>query len=200
MVISTLRKNVHRFNIVGFTDIKEDAEAFLGIPCLGNDDVLAEIATRSLNYLALLGIGIVRQADIDKRVALQKRLNALGFLSATVVSPLAIVNEEVFIGAGTVVFDGAVINCGSTVGKCAIINSGAIVEHDCRIGEHVHIAPGVTLCGSVEIGDKSCIGAGSTVVQNVSIAPGCMVGAGSLVLGNIKESGTYVGSPVRRIQ
>ena len=43
------------------------------------------------------------------------------------------------------------------------------------------------------------VGAGVTVSNNVSICEECMIGAGTVIVKDIKESGTYVGVPARKI-
>ena len=66
-------------------------------------------------------------------------------------------------------------------------------------GDYVHIAVGSHLCGTVSVGDGTWIGAGATVSNNVFICPDCMIGAGAVIVNDIRESGTYVGVPARRI-
>ena len=45
------------------------------------------------------------------------RLVGMGFRLPAVISPHAVVNEDVKIGDGTVILDGAVINPGARIGK-----------------------------------------------------------------------------------
>ena len=94
---------------------------------------------------------------------------------------------------------GAVINPGVRIGKGCIINTCSSMDHDCVVGDYVHIAVGSHLCGTVSVGDGTWIGAGATVSNNVSICSDCMIGAGAVVIKDIKESGTYVGVPAKRI-
>ena len=47
---------------------------------------------------------------------LQREIRALGF-ARLVVSPGAVLNEEVALGAGTAVFDGAVVDGGTVAGS-----------------------------------------------------------------------------------
>ena len=73
------------------------------------------------------------------------------------------------------------------------------MDHDCEVGDYVHISVGSHLCGTVSVGSGTWIGAGATVSNNVSICPNCMIGAGAVVIKEIKESGTYVGVPAKRV-
>lgn len=117
----------------------------------------------------------------------------------TLIHPDAVVAEDVVVGKGTVVMAGAVINPGTHLGKGCIINTCSSVDHDCTVGDFVHVAVGSHLCGTVNVGDGTWIGAGATVSNNVSICSDCMIGAGAVIVDDIKESGTYVGVPARRI-
>lgn len=140
----------------------------------------------------IIGIG---NAGVRKRIQESVDENKL----ATLIHPDAVVAEDVLIGTGTAVMAGAVINPGTRIGKGCIINTCSSVDHDCVVGDYVHIAVGSHLCGTVTVGDGTWIGAGATVSNNVSICSDCMIGAGAVIVNDIKESGTYVGVPARRI-
>jgi len=194
VVVGVLKK-LH-FEIVGYTD-PQDRGTILGMPYLGNDDILAEFASRRSDCGAVLGLGKIDASPTRRR--LQAEVEALGFEFPVIVSPHAVVNEEVALGPGTVVFDGAVINSGATTGRSCIINTNSTVEHDCRLGENVHIASGSIVSGGVSIGADCMIGAGSTIVQDVTMCPDCLIGAGSTVIRDIAAPGIYAGNPARRI-
>ena len=50
------------------------------------------------------------------------------------------------------------------------------------------------------VGNMCLIGAGAIVVDKISICDNAIIGAGSVVIQDIKDSGTYVGSPAKRIK
>lgn len=140
----------------------------------------------------IIGIG---NAGVRKRI----QVSIPDEKMATLIHPDAVVADDVVIGAGTVVMAGAVINPGARIGKGCIINTCSSVDHDCEIGDYVHIAVGSHLCGTTFVGNETWIGAGAIVSNNVSICPNCMIGAGAVVIKEIKESGTYVGVPAKRV-
>lgn len=140
----------------------------------------------------IIGIG---NADVRKQIQESIPDEKLD----TLIHPDAVVAEDVVIGKGTVVMAGAVINPGVRIGKGCIINTCSSVDHDCEVGDYVHIAVGSHLCGTVTVGDGTWIGAGATVSNNVSICSDCMIGAGAVIVNDIRENGTYVGVPGRRI-
>ncbi|KAA0890488.1 acetyltransferase [Oryzomonas rubra] len=195
VLICVLKKS--GYDIAGYTD-RQDKGLILGAPYLGDDSILAEMIRKDAACRAIIGIGKIDASD--RRIRLQNELLALGYEFPPVVSPHAVVNEEVRLGAGTAVLDGVVVNSGSQIGRACILNTNSTVEHDCRIGDNVHIAPGVTLSGGVGVGDNCLIGTGANVIQGVGICPNCLIGAGSTVVKDITIPGTYVGNPAKRIR
>ncbi len=195
VIISILKKN-GRFDIAGFTDITEKPK-ILCIPYLGKDDSLYSLYKNGVEN-CVIGIGQIKTSVIRKEI--HEKVKMIGFELPAIISPQAIVNEEVAIGEGTVVMDGVVINSGTRIGECSIINTKASIDHDCRIGNFTHIAPGVTLSGEVEIGDDVLIGTGSSVIQGIKIANGCLISAGSSVQSSITERGIYRGIPAKLIK
>lgn len=86
-----------------------------------------------------------------------------------------------------------------------------LTENECRIttlvhpnavvGSDVSIGAGtVVMAGTVQVEEHTWIGAGAVISDNVVICKECMIGAGAVVVKDIKESGTYVGVPARKIK
>jgi len=192
-VIINILKKLDMFDIIGYSDINNNGE-ILGIKYLGNDEILSEIILDYKNCNAVIGIGNISISDLRKRVYV--KVKKLGFEFPPVISPNAIINEDVTIGEGTVVFDGAIINNSSKIGKCAIINTSSIIEHDCNVGDFVHITPCSILSYGVNIGNDSFIGSGTVVIHNLKITNNCLIGSGSIVIKNILKKGKYWGIPV----
>ena len=116
------------------------------------------------------------------------------------IHPNAVVASTAKLGIGTVVMAGAVINADAQIGRGVIVNTCSSVDHDCVIGDYCHIAVGAHLCGTVQVGSSTWIGAGATASNNLTICSDCMIGAGAVVIKDIKEQGTYIGVPARRIK
>ncbi|MHC5060129.1 MAG: acetyltransferase [Planctomycetota bacterium] len=198
VVISILKK-LNDYNIIGYTDVKDRGE-LSGVSFLGCDDVLKEIKKKFPECAAVIGMGMVSADDALKRVEIFQLLKSHCFKMPAVISPDAIVNEDVEIGSGTVIIDGVVINSGTTIGNGAILNTRCSVDHDCEVRDFTHIGPGATLCGSVRVGEGVLVGAGSVVCQNKSIGDNCIIGAGAVVVEDCIDSGTYVGVPVSQVK
>ncbi len=129
----------------------------------------------------------------------QKELQLAGCKIAIVKHPSAIVSPFSKLGVGTVVMAGAVINPFSSIGDACIINTNSVVEHDCILDDSVHICPGSFLAGGVKVGTDVSIGIGSSIKQLVTICENVVIGAGTVIVDDISESGTYVGTPSRKL-
>ena len=118
----------------------------------------------------------------------------------TLIHPQSVISRRVTIGKDTVVMAVAIVNSDTKIGEGCIINTGASVDHDCSIGDFVHVSVGAHVAGTVTIGNGTWVGAGATVSNNIEICEVCMIGAGALVIKNIKENGTYIGVPVKKMK
>ena len=198
VVISILHK-LKRYRILGYTD-RQDRGSVLGIPFLGSDCELNALANGDETIAAVLGVGQVGlgNARCELWTKLQSELPSQLF--PVIVSPAAVINDDVSFGDGVVVMDGTIINVGARLGRGAIANTNSTIEHDVILEDWVHVAPGATISGGATVGRFSMVGAGATVIEGIKIASSCMVGAGSVVVNDITEPGTYVGCPARRIK
>lgn len=166
-------ERMHKFNIVGYTDIEEHPSRYR---YLGTDDEL-ESLYRSGVRKAILGIGYLGKGDVRRR--LYNRLKDIGFELPIIVDPSAIVSETATIDEGTFIGKGAIINTESVIGKSVIVNTKALIEHECSIGDFSHVAVGATVCGQVKVGKNTLVGANSTIIQCVEVGDNQIVPAGT---------------------
>ena len=178
--------------VVGFLDDQADlADTFIGYPLLG-------LVKDYSNYkdTAEFVIAIGNQGIREKIAA---RLWDVRWYTA--IHPSAVRSDiQVRVGEGTVIMANAVINSACQIGRHCIINSGAVVEHDNQIADFVHVSVGAKLAGTVSVGKASWIGVGATVSNNLTICSNCIIGAGAVVVDDIKEAGTYVGVPAKKME
>jgi len=196
-IVITILKKTNKYKITGYTDC-EDKGQILGINYLGDDSILIELKSKNKNCTAVIGVGSVKVDE--KRKIIKEKLERLGFELPVIISPEAIINEEVEIGRGTVVMDGAIIDSGSKIMEAVIINKSSTIGHDCIIGNYTHVALGATLGGSVEVGENCLIGIGANIIQYVKITKDCLIGAGATVVNDILEPGNYIGIPAKKIK
>ncbi len=170
------------YKIAGVVDLNCNYKSkILGIPVIGNDDILPKIFDSGIKN-AFVAIGSISDCSLRKKLC--KKVKQIGFRLPVISHTKSVIANDVQIGEGTFIAPGAVINAGTKVGRNSIINTSASVDHDCRIGDFVHIAPGVTLCGEVEVGNETHIGVGANVIQCIKIGKRRFIKAGSLVKSN----------------
>ena len=166
----------------------------MGVPVLGGDDLLPEIADQGARhfFVGLGGIG-----DNGPRIRLFELATEYGLKPIDIIHSRAIISPSAELGQGASVMAGALINSCAQLGTNVIVNTGAIVEHDCIIGDHVHIATGGRLSGMVRVGSQAHIGAGATVIQDIGIGEKAIVGAGAVVIRDVPPNVTVVGCPAQ---
>ncbi len=122
-----------------------------------------------------------------------------GWPLATLISPHATIGIGADVTPGTVVGHHAHVGPMARIGAGCIINTAALVEHESVVGDFCHVSVNATVAGRCKIGAGVYLGAGSTVIHNCELADNVTVGAGGVVIASLTEAGTYVGSPVRKL-
>lgn len=193
-VIINILKKLQKFEIIGYVDLI-DKNLILGIKYLGTDEVLEKWYKWGVRNVA---IGIGQNGLNSKRFQIIKICEEIGFNIPNIISPTAIINQNIKLGKGNQILDGVIINSGTIISDYNIINTGAIIEHDVSIGNYCHIAPGVIIGGEVKIGNYTMVGLGAKVKPGIYITDNCMIGAGGLVIKALSEPGIYIGIPVKK--
>ena len=116
------------------------------------------------------------------------------------IHPSAIISDSAQLSEGIAIMPNTVINSKSKIGLGAIINTSTSIDHENIIGDFVHVSPGCHLGGQVSIDNMCWLGIGCNVINNIKICEECIIGAGSTIIKDIKKSGTYVGTPIRRVE
>lgn len=165
----------------------------LGIPVLGDDDLLPKLRDRSSR--AFVGVGGVR--DNGPRRRLYDLVRSVGYEVVRTVHPSAVISPSAELGEGATILANAVVSTGSRLGDDVLVNTGAVVDHDCIIADHVHIATGAQLAGGVVVGAEAHIGLGAVVREGVRIGRRVVVGAGAVVVTDVPDGTTVVGMPAR---
>ena len=190
-VVADIALKQNKYKEILFLDDNPKSDSCMGIPVAGSSTY--EDITLEDEVIVAIGNPSIRQR-------LQEQYAERGLKLATLIHPQAVIGTNVRIGEGTVIMAGAVINPDAAIGKGVIINTGATVDHDDVIGDYAHISVGAHIAGTVTVGKSTWVGAGAVVSNNVCICDNVMIGAGAVVIRDIKEPGTYVGVPVRKIR
>ena len=191
-VVADIAMNLGTYEKISFFDDNEEIKTVLGFPCKGKV-CLVEQEDRKCHVVVAIGNAVIRERMLEWVLE-------LGFEVPVLVHPNAVVAGDVTIGKGSVIMAGAVVNSGTEAGKGVIINTACSVDHDCRLDDYSHVSVGAHLAGTVHVGKRTWIGAGAVISNNVSVCADVMVGAGAAVVKDIKESGTYVGVPAKKLK
>ena len=119
---------------------------------------------------------------------------------ATLVDPSVLYSNSVKIGEGAIVCAGTIITVNVNIGDHVIVNLDCTIGHDAVIDDFVTIYPSVNVSGNVLIGECSELGTGTQIIQGKKVISNTIIGAGAIVVKDCIESGTYVGSPAKKIK
>lgn len=106
---------------------------------------------------------------------------------------------NIVIGEGSIICAGSTLTTNIHIGKHCHLNLNTTIGHDCVIGDYFTTAPAVNISGNCTIGNRVYFGTNSAIREKLSVADDVIVGLNGGVVKNILESGTYVGSPVKKL-
>lgn len=160
----------------------------------------------------IMGINVIKKSEFDPLlydlvVAVANpilRKNIIDKLPinttfAKIIHPSAVISKWVEIGEGSIITAGTIITCNIKIGKHSHLNLQTTIGHDCQIGDFFTTAPGAKISGNCQIGNNVYLATNSSVRENIKICDNVTVGMGGVVVSDIKESGVYIGNPVRKI-
>lgn len=181
------------WNLKGFIDDNETLwDSIEGeYPVLGGCEYLS--ALEDVYAVCAVGSAIVRKKII-------KKLKGSNVKFATLVDPSVLLSNRVKIGEGSIVCAGTIITVDVNIGDHVIVNLDCTIGHDAVIDDFVTIYPSVNVSGNVLIGECSELGTGTQIIQGKKVISNTIIGAGAIVVKDCLESGTYVGSPAKKIK
>lgn len=119
----------------------------------------------------------------------------------TLISPSAtLMSDGISIGYGSIICANCVITCDVILGQFSQLNLATTIGHDVGTGSYFTTAPGVHISGKLIAGHCVYFGTNASVIEDISICNDVVIGAGACVTKDIKESGTYVGIPAKKLE
>ena len=181
------------WNFRGFIDDDESrwGNETDGYKILGGCEYLKTLG--DVYAVCAVGSARIRKAIIEK-------LEDSSVRFATLIDPSVLMSGTVEIGEGTMICAGNILTVDIKIGRHVIINLDCTVGHNTIAEDFVTLYPSVNVSGNVHLGECSEMGTGAQIIQGRTIAENTIVGAGAVVTKDITESGTYVGSPARKIK
>lgn len=191
-LVERINRQSAEWNLLGFVDDGEVGACAAGYPVLGKIDWLCRY-TEAVWAVCAVGTGAVRKR-IWERLKACKNVHP-----AVLIDPAAVIGRDCEIGGGSIICAGTVLTVDVKVGAHCIINLNCTLGHDCVLEPCCTVNPGTNISGKVHVGECTDIGTGTKLVQGKTVAPNVILGAGAVVSRDIRESGTYVGVPARKV-
>jgi sugar O-acyltransferase (sialic acid O-acetyltransferase NeuD family) len=159
-----------------------------------DDNILPLSQFDATKHRALVAIGDPK----DRFDMVQKLPKGTKYFSH--IHPSAVIlGNDVEIGEGSIVCAGVIITTNVKIGKHAHLNLQSTIGHDCTIGDYFTTAPGAKISGNCTIYDCVYVGTNASVKQKVSIHSFATVGLNAGVVKSIEDSGTYIGTPAKKL-
>ena len=141
----------------------------------------------------ILGVGFAGKGKL--RITRFEELTDLGYKFVSCISKYAVVWNKSNIGLGTTVSAGCYISSSAVIRENVYIGANSVVPHDCVISEHVFMSAGVILSGKVTIKRGAFLGTGCVVRNGITIGENTIIGAGAVLLEDAEDNAVYM-SPV----
>ena len=118
----------------------------------------------------------------------------------TFIHPTAqLMSDDIIIGEGSFIGANSIITCNVKIGKHAILNRSNHIGHDCIIGDYFSSMPGSIVSGNVNLGNKVYLGTNSSIREKITICDNVIIGLNTGIVKDIKDSGTYVGCSIKKL-
>lgn len=176
-----------------FVDDKPQAAVINGHSVIGWDAFLATPHPKQV---------CIAIANSTAREKLADKCILAGVPWIGVTARLALVLDDVQIGAAAIISPFVTIGSNVTIGRGLLADLYSCINHDCLIGDFVTFAPFANCNGNVIIEDHAYIGAGAIIKQGqpgnpLIIGRGAIIGMGAVVTRNVPPGITVVGNPAR---
>lgn len=139
-------------------------------------------------------------ADPVRRRDVCQGLDESGVEYFDIRAPTAVTQEQVNIGAGSILCEYSILTSNIKIGRQFHCNLYSYVAHDCVVGDFVTLAPRVSLNGRVFVEDFVFVGTGAvfmpgTVDEPLIIGQGATIGMGAVVTKSVRVGATVMGNP-----
>lgn len=111
-----------------------------------------------------------------------------------------ILDSNIDIGEGSIICAGCILTTNIRIGKHSHLNLHTTIGHDCEIGDYFTTAPGAKISGNCKIYDCVYVGTNASIKEKISIHSFSTIGLNAGVVKHIEDSGTYIGTPAKKIK
>lgn len=191
--------------IIGAGGFAREIQAAMGLNCKffvddeyyqeNQDNILPLSQFDENEYEVVVAIGDPKDRS-DMIQKLPKNTKYFTYIHPTVIT----LGNDIEIGEGSIICAGCILTTNIKIGKHAHLNLQTTIGHDCRIGAHFTTAPGAKVSGNCKIGDMVYLGTNSSIKEKITVSKLTTIGSNATVVKDIQESGTYVGTPAKKIK
>lgn len=193
-LIERINKNEASWEISGYIDDGMPKGTVInGYEVLGGTDILEQY-DEPIYVACAVGSAKIRKKIIEKL----SKFDMIRF--PNLIDPSVKMSDLIQLGRGNIICAGTILTVNIQIEDFCIINLDCTIGHYDVLDSFVTIYPSVNVSGNVHVGQCSELGTGTQIIQGIKIKEETIIGAGSVVVKNIDESGTYVGTPVKRIK
>lgn len=178
-VIATLKDTAWR--PVGIVENDRRIREVAGVPVIGPETRLCQLKNK---YSAAL-ITLDFHAGPRLRRYLFMAIQAFGYETPTIVSPLAHVASNVKMGAGSLIMPHAVLAEGAELGSNCLVDANTSCLGNAQIGSNCIIEGETTINENVRIGDGAHIGKNVIIGPGVTLGKRCYIDSGVVVLKDV---------------
>ena len=139
-------------------------------------------------------------ADSKDRFDIVKRLPKETQYFTFIHPSVHIMDDNIEVGEGSFIGTNSILTTNIKIGKHALLNRGNHIGHDCIIKDYFSAMPGSIISGNCKIYDCVYVGTNASVKEKISIHSFTTIGMNAAVVKDITESGTYVGTPAKKIK
>lgn len=173
-------------------------ENIKGIPIVCEKDFFRDNNNQCIEAYIAVGSPHIKKKIVDKIES-----HCANVVFPNIIDPSVSIDPShkfINIGRGVIICAGATLTIDIDLDDFSHINPNATIGHDATIGKFTTVSPGVNISGKVRIGKMAFLGTGSAILENLSITDNSIIGAGAVVVHDIREPGTYVGIPAKKIK
>lgn len=182
--------------------VAEDTSTLIG-QSLNGKEIISESSFRKRfgggTHNCFIAVG---SPYIKEKIALQLKSDTKHCSFPNLIHPNVLYDRrfgKLVLGEGNIICGGCILTTDIVIQNFVHMNLGTTVGHDTVIGNYATISPKVSISGNVRIADRVFLGTGANVLERLAIFSDIVVGAGATVVRDLREPGTYVGTPARKV-
>lgn len=193
-LVERINKVDPTWNLLGFMDDDDSIQGseINGYKVLGKTENVSDFP--EAYFVCAVGASKIRETIVSNMKVINPDIKF-----GTLIDPSVEISDLVAIGEGTIICAHTIITVNITIGNHVIINLDCTIGHDAVLHDFVTLYPSVNVSGITDIGHAVELGTGMQIIQGKFIEDYALIGAGAVVVRDITEAGTYVGTPVKRV-